>query len=274
MSAIGSGSPRGKMSRWNCGRFISRFGGLAESPRAGCSRLASAVAISSALGPSGVARFRQQQPRFQVGEPRRHHEIVGGKLEAELSRRLDEREILVGQRQDRDLGEIDLLLARQRQQQVERAFKPSTSTTSAGSSSASSAGRPVSNDQNLRASCASSCPVHQRVEFGRAPPADRAAAAACATASAAAARSQRPRRPVPASRAATVAHLVELAVAMQDHVAAGRDDGAGPLGDRSRQRVHGHVITHQQTLEPDYAANHFADHCRRSRRRLGGVERA
>ena len=31
-------------------------------------------------------------------------------------------EILVGQRQDRNLGEIDLLLPRQRQQQVERAL--------------------------------------------------------------------------------------------------------------------------------------------------------
>ena len=31
-------------------------------------------------------------------------------------------QILVGQRQDRNLGEIDLLLPRQRQQQIERAF--------------------------------------------------------------------------------------------------------------------------------------------------------
>ena len=67
-------------------------------------------------------RFRQQQARFQEGEPGRHHEIVGRELEADLSRRLDERQILVGQRQDRDLGEIDLLLPRQRQQQVERAL--------------------------------------------------------------------------------------------------------------------------------------------------------
>ena len=67
------------------------------------SRQASAFAMSSALGPSGVAGFRQQQPRFQIGEPRRHHQIVGGKLEAQLPRLLDEGEILVGQRQDRDL---------------------------------------------------------------------------------------------------------------------------------------------------------------------------
>ena len=68
-----------------------------------------------------------------------------------------------------------------------------------------------------------------------------------------------------------VAHLVELAVAMQDHVATGVDDGAGPFGERSRQCIHGHVITHQQALEPNSAANHLPDDCRRSRRRLGGV---
>ena len=32
-------------------------------------------------------------------------------------------EILVGQRQDRNLRQIDLLLTRQRQQQIERAFE-------------------------------------------------------------------------------------------------------------------------------------------------------
>jgi hypothetical protein len=69
--------------------------------------LASAVAISSALGPSGG-----------------HHEIVGRELKADFSRGLDERQILIGQRQDRNLGEIDLLLPRQRQQQVERALIP------------------------------------------------------------------------------------------------------------------------------------------------------
>ena len=116
-----SGLPRGKMSRCNCGRFISRFEAsrIASSRR---SRLASAVAISSALGPSAVGGLRQQQPRFQERQPRRHHQIVGGKLEPDFSRGLDEHQILVGQRQDGNLGEIDLLLPRQRQQQIERAF--------------------------------------------------------------------------------------------------------------------------------------------------------
>ena len=72
--------------------------------------------------PVGGRRFRQQQPRFQERQPRRHHQIVGGKLEPDFPRRLDEHQILVGQRQNGNLGEIDLLLPRQRQQQVERAL--------------------------------------------------------------------------------------------------------------------------------------------------------
>ena len=87
------------------------------------SRWASAVAMSSALTPSGSVRLRQQQARFQIGKPRRHHQIIGGELQPQFARRLDEGEILVGQRQDGDLGEIDLLLARQRQQKVERTLK-------------------------------------------------------------------------------------------------------------------------------------------------------
>ena len=67
--------------------------------------------------------LRQQQPRFQVGEPRRHHQVIGGEFEPHFARRLDEGEVLVGKRENGNLGEIDLLLARQRQQQIERAFE-------------------------------------------------------------------------------------------------------------------------------------------------------
>ncbi len=66
--------------------------------------------------------LRQQQPRFQKRQPCRHHEIIGGKLEPDLPGGLDEHQVLIRQRQDGDLGEIDFLLARQREQQVERAL--------------------------------------------------------------------------------------------------------------------------------------------------------
>ena len=122
MSAIGSGSPRWNTSRCSCGRPMSWPDSLAERLQA---LEPPGQRIGHVLGarPVGARRLRQQQPRFQVGEPRRHHEIVGGKLEAQLPRLLDEGEILLGQRQDRDLGEIDLLLAGERQQQVERALE-------------------------------------------------------------------------------------------------------------------------------------------------------
>ena len=74
------------------------------------------------LGAGTVRRggLGQQQPRFQEREPCRHHQIIGGKLEANFAGRLDEDEVLIGQRQNGNLGQIDLLLPRQRQQQIER----------------------------------------------------------------------------------------------------------------------------------------------------------
>ncbi len=68
-------------------------------------------------------RFRQQQARLEVSEPRRHHQIVGSKLKAHLPRSFDEREILIGKRENGNLREIDFLLAREIEQQVERTFE-------------------------------------------------------------------------------------------------------------------------------------------------------
>ena len=81
--------------------------------------------IRHVLGAHAFGRMllRQQQARFQVSEPRRHHQIIGGEFEPHFARRFDEGEVLVGQRQDGNLGEIDLLLPRQRQQKIERAFE-------------------------------------------------------------------------------------------------------------------------------------------------------
>ena len=68
-------------------------------------------------------RLGQQQPRFQIGEPRRHHQVVGGQLQLEVARLLHVGEVLFGEREDRDLGQIDLLRARQAQQQIDRALE-------------------------------------------------------------------------------------------------------------------------------------------------------
>src|SRR5581483_5761361 len=66
---------------------------------------------------------RQQEPRFEEGEPGRHHQVVGGQLETQLARLGDELEVLVGELQDGNLGEVHLLRARERQQHVERSFE-------------------------------------------------------------------------------------------------------------------------------------------------------
>ncbi len=122
----GSGSPRApreRRARTHPGRSadaaISRPPAIciASSNRSRCS---SCAASSSPARLLVLRRLRQQKARFQISEPRRHHQVVGGNLEAERALSRDERQILVGQRQDRDLAEIDLLLARQRQQQIDR----------------------------------------------------------------------------------------------------------------------------------------------------------
>ena len=63
---------------------------------------------------------RQQQARLQEGEPGRHHQVVGRQFDPQRLGLVDEGQVLLGQLQDRDLAQVDLLGARQRQQQVER----------------------------------------------------------------------------------------------------------------------------------------------------------
>src|SRR5205823_11415433 len=83
--------------------------------------------LGGELGPARLLilrQLRQQQPRLQIGEPSRHHQVVGGDLQVERVLRRDKGEILIRQRQDRDLPEIDLLLAGQCEQQIDRPFVP------------------------------------------------------------------------------------------------------------------------------------------------------
>src|SRR6267378_789360 len=70
-----------------------------------------------------AGRVRQQQAGFEIGQPRRHHQIIGRELQAQAPRLVDENQVLVGERQDRNLGEVDLLLAGEREQQIERTFE-------------------------------------------------------------------------------------------------------------------------------------------------------
>ena len=65
---------------------------------------------------------RQQQFRFQEGEPGGHQEIVGGEVDLLFLRLADPDEILVGQFEDRDLHQVDLVAPGEVQQHVQRAL--------------------------------------------------------------------------------------------------------------------------------------------------------
>ena len=188
--------------------------------------------MSAALMPSGVAVLGQQQARLEVGEPGRHHQVVGGEFEPQLARLLDEGEVLVGQRQDRDLGQIDLLLARERQQQIERTLE-----TLDVDDQRRLVGRPLGGQIGANARCPpSSCrhpctglPGHQLRERRAAPPRDRSRRARVR------ARERRfgaPRRVAGEQRrlAGDRLHLRQVAVAMQDDVASRRRARPGCAG--------------------------------------------
>ncbi len=65
----------------------------------------------------------QQQLGLEVGQPGGHHQVVGGQFQPELAGGVDEQEILVGERQDRDVHQVDFLIARQHQEHVDRAVE-------------------------------------------------------------------------------------------------------------------------------------------------------
>ena len=68
-------------------------------------------------------RLGKQKPRLQIGEPRRHDEIVGRKFKPQAARRGNELQILLNESQNRNLAQIDFLAAREVEQKIKRAFK-------------------------------------------------------------------------------------------------------------------------------------------------------
>ena len=67
--------------------------------------------------------LRQEEAGFEVGEPRRHHQVVRRQFEPVAARLLDEGEVLVRQRKHRNAVKIDLLAAGEFEQQVQRPGK-------------------------------------------------------------------------------------------------------------------------------------------------------
>ncbi len=66
---------------------------------------------------------RQQQARLQEGQPGGHDQVIRRQFDAQPLGGLDEAQVLLGQLQNRDLPQIDLLRPRQGQQQVQRALE-------------------------------------------------------------------------------------------------------------------------------------------------------
>ncbi len=121
VTTTGSGMPRAKMSGpAGCGR-----------PEAGClaqrsSRCRRKAKLSGEVGRRrllALRRLGQQQARLEVGEPRCHDEVIGSQFKTIAARLLDKREVLLGQRQHRDAVKIDLLAACEFEQQVQRTGK-------------------------------------------------------------------------------------------------------------------------------------------------------
>ncbi len=69
-----------------------------------------------------VLLLGHHKPAFEISKPGRHHQIVGGDLDPLLADGFDERQILLGQCQNRNPRQIDLLPARKIEQKVERTF--------------------------------------------------------------------------------------------------------------------------------------------------------
>ena len=96
-----------------------------------CARFAHGVQTAQALlqtkrhvvGTRGIQlRLGQKQTGFEIGEPRRHHEIISGLLERDRVGAVQIVQILIDERKDRNLAEIDFLGSGERQKQVERPF--------------------------------------------------------------------------------------------------------------------------------------------------------
>ena len=115
-------------------------------------------------------------------------------------------------------------------------------------------------DQHSRESRSESCaPIDIRInQFGR--------SADCLGRAGAAGRISRQLR----GFLSDLLHLIEMAITVEHHIAAGRERRPYALPHSSRQCPHGNIVTHEQTLETDKSANHLVDYCRGNRRRAKG----
>jgi hypothetical protein len=66
----------------------------------------------------GFGGSRQQHARLDFGQHRRHHQVLGGQFQLELVHQRDVIHILLGNRRDRYIEDVDILALDQVKQQV------------------------------------------------------------------------------------------------------------------------------------------------------------
>ena len=66
---------------------------------------------------------RQQHPRLDVDQRRRHHQELARDVEVHLLHQIDVVEVLLGDQRDRDVVDAELVLPDQMQQEIERALE-------------------------------------------------------------------------------------------------------------------------------------------------------
>ena len=121
--------PRNAMSRPMRAR-LTRCSAAVRIASSRRRRSASAAARSAAAGSSafGGSGSNRRDFRWRARPPSRDSRR---RVRAGPSGLLDEGEILLGERQDGDLGQVDLLAAREFEQEIEGPSNPSTSTRKA-----------------------------------------------------------------------------------------------------------------------------------------------
>src|SRR5271154_1562478 len=85
--------------------------------------------LRETLRKRGSVEFRRlrgsgkEQTRLEERQPRRHDQIVGGKLKAQFAGGFDEQQILFGEREDGNARQVDPLPSSELQQEVKRSFE-------------------------------------------------------------------------------------------------------------------------------------------------------
>ncbi len=107
-------------SRPACGNLLSFCAASFICSYSSRRRISSARGSSSLSSSLCLGRTRQQHARLDLDQHRRHQQVFGCQFQAMLLHHLDVGHVLLGERRHRDVEHVEVVLADQVQQQVER----------------------------------------------------------------------------------------------------------------------------------------------------------